>query len=226
MRRGLLFLAISLAAIPGIARAEVISFTRTVVADYEFSLLGGTAINPGPTTPFIPFQAVGDLTFELDPSLNDPGMPTTVPFLNVTGTLQGVSPAPFLPHVISPNVEFLGGELTDIVRDASGEVVSANVRDLSMRWEMVGTPLNLRLFTKVGQPFDAAVDSIPFAVGTVLAGAAEFEVFLDDGGSNPPVVIGRNRTLTVVPEPSSAALAGLGALGLGIAVARRRRTRA
>jgi MYXO-CTERM domain-containing protein len=218
-----LLCVLSLLSLPGVVSAESVRFSQDLVADYEFSLVGGTAINPGPTTPFIPFQARGVLTFELDPSLNDSGRPTTVPFVNVTGTLLGVFPAAFLPHVISPDVEFLGGVLTNIVRDSNGEVTSANVQDLSMRWELVGTPLNIRLFTKVGLPSDGAVTSIPFAEGTVLAGAAEFEVFLDDGGSDPLVAMGRNRTLTSVPEPSAAALAGMAALTLGLAAARRRR---
>jgi len=177
MRRGLLLCVLSLLSLPGVASAESVRFSQDLVANYEFSLVGGTAINPGPTTSFIPFQARGVLTFELDPSLNDPGRPTTVPFVNVTGTLHGVFPAAFLPHVISPDVEFLGGVLTNIVRDSNGEVTSANVQDLSMRWELVGTPLNIRLFTKVGLPFDGTVTSIPFAEGMVLAGAAESEVF-------------------------------------------------
>jgi hypothetical protein len=204
---------VAISALPGTAKAEFLSFTQTVVADFEFSLLGNTPLNNGPATPFIPFQAIGSLTFQLDPSLNDPGRPTTVPFTNLTGHIEGVSPAPFLPYTISPDVEFLGGQLTDIVRDLNGEVVSANIKDLSARWEMIG-PGGLRLFTKVGLPFNGVISSLPLAMGTVIGGAADFEVFLDDGGSNPLVVIGRNRTLTVVPEPSGAALLGLGSLAL------------
>ncbi len=222
MRRRLLISLAAILLIPSVVHAGDLSFNETMVANFEFSLLGGTVINPGPTTPFIPFEAIGNLTFTLDASINDPSK-TTVPFTNVTGMLSGVSPPPFLPYVISPNLEFLGGELTNIVRDINGNLVSADVADLSMRWTMVGTPYNLTLFTKDGLPFDGSVNSIPFSYGTVLAGAADFNVYLDDGGSNPLVVIGRNRTLTAVPEPSSAILAGLAALGVGAVMARRRR---
>ena len=65
MDQRLLHAALTLLTLPLALRAEVLTFTRTVVADYEFSLLGGTPLNPGPTTPFIPFRAVGDLTFSV-----------------------------------------------------------------------------------------------------------------------------------------------------------------
>jgi hypothetical protein len=219
--RTLIFVA-ALLYFPGLVHASDLTFTENLVANFEFSLIGGTVINPGPTTPFIPFEAIGSLTFVLDPSLNDPSQPTTVPFTNVTGSLAGVSPPPFLPYTISPNLQFLGGNLTNIVRDGSGNVISADVSDLSMRWDMIGTPDNLTLFTKDGLPFNGSTSSIPFSYGTVLAGAADFNVYLDNGGSDPLVVIGRNRTLTAVPEPNSAALAGLAAFTLGAVMAVRR----
>jgi hypothetical protein len=226
MRRRLFLCAAAFLALPAIARAESTTFTRTIVADFEFSLVAGTDFNPGPVdSPFIAFQAVGDLTFQLDASLNDPSLPTTVPFLNATGVLQGTMPLDFGPFTISPNVAFLGGELTNIVRDGSGEVISADVRDLLMEWELIGPGFG-RLYGKVGLDFDADGVSIPFADGTLLYGPTPFDVYSDDGdgdlSNDVLVAIGRNRTLRVVPEPSSAALLALGAAG-SLAVARRRR---
>jgi hypothetical protein len=230
MCRRLTLGAILLAALPATVRAELLTFTRTVVADYEFSLLGGTPLNPGPTTPFLPFRAVGELTFELDPSLNDPSMPATVPFVGATGILQGVPPSPAatLPHTISPNVAFLGGSLTNIVRDGDGEVISADVSDLSMEWELIGTSpgFPVRIYSRGGLPFSAVGVAIPFLAGTRLADATVFNGYLDDGDGDPTndpvVVLGRNRVLTVVPEPSSAALIGMGALAAALASACRR----
>lgn len=216
MARVVLLGVVALVTLPTLARAGVIQFTSTVVADYEFSLLGRTPLNPGETTPFIPFRAFGDLTFTLSSALNDPTQ-TTVPFLNVTGVLQGIPPSPeaSLPHTISPNVEFLSGTLTNITRDASGRVIAADVVNLSMRWELIGTgsAFPVRLYTKDGLPFDAQGVTIPFSVGTVLRGPAVFDVYLDDGDGNPtndPLVVqGRNRTLTVVPEPASVGMWGM-----------------
>ena len=224
MRYRTLICVAALLSFPGLVRASDLTFTENFVANFQFQLLGGTVINPGPTTPFIPFEAIGSLTFTLDPSLNDPSQPTTVPFTNVTGLLAGVSPPPFLPYTISPDVQFIGGDLTNIVRDGSGNVTSANVTNLSMRWDMVGTPGNLTLFTEDGLPFDGSTNSIPFSYGTVLAGPEPFTVYLDSPAlGNPLVVIGQDRTLTAVPEPSSATLAGLAALTVGVVMARRRR---
>ena len=207
------------------------SFDLAVVADYEFALLSSTPLNPGEgMTPFIPFQAKGVLTFSLDEdAINDPSA-TTVPFTDVTGVLDGVSPVPFLPHQISPNLGFLGGNLTNIVRDSSGFITSATVEDLSMLWELTGTPGGgpaVRLFTKVGLPFSGDVDGLPVSPGTVIAGADPFEVFLDLGGGDSLLaVIGQNRTLTVVPEPGTLTLYCLAASGLAaVGVWRRQRYR-
>jgi hypothetical protein len=235
MCRAALFCALLAAGAPMSAQAAVLSFASTVQADYEFSILGGTPINPGSTTPFIPFRAIGNLTFELSPLLNDPSMPTSVPFVDVTGVLDGIppSPPPTLPHVISPNLEFIGGDLINIVRDGSGNVVSADVSGLEMRWTLVGSSpmFPVTLYTQEGLPFDATNVSIPFQPGTVLAGAAPFNIYLDDGDGDPSndslVAIGQNRTLTVtaaVPEPSSAVVM-IGLIGSAAFARRLRRFR-
>ncbi len=221
--------------------AEDTTFVLPIRADYELNVLGGTSLNPGPDTGYLPFRAQGDMTFVLDASLNNPAMPTTVPFLSVTAQLTGLPPSPpaFLPHILSPNVAFFGGNLTNIVRDAAGEVTSADVDNLQMQWELLGQgPLTgIRLETggslvdpTSNIPFFGSIHAIPFALGDVIQGPdagnsfnKDFEVFRTDDPANPMelVAYGRKRTLTVVPEPSGGMLSIL--LGVGSAALRRRR---
>ena len=150
-----LLCGVVVAAWPAGTHAAPIQFTQTFVADYEFNILGGTSLNPGPATGFIPFRAIGDLTFQLDPGINNPAL-TTVPFVNMTGSLPGVPPSPpfTLPHAISPNLEFIGGQLTNIVRDSNGNVTSADVVNLESRWTLT-TP-GFTLYTKVGLPLTSS----------------------------------------------------------------------
>ncbi len=227
MRRSLTISCLLLLLGSPLVAGELTTFTVSVIADFELSLLGDTVINPGGQTPFLAYRAFGDLTFELDPSLNDPSNPTTVPFLNVTGTLTGTPPSPVLPFTLSPDLEFIGGELTNIVRDADGEVISADISGLSMRWILFSPALPGPLYTIVGLPFDATITSIPFSVGTVLSGPDEFEGYLDlgPGTESPLVALGRNRTLTVVPEPSAFVSLATSSIALGALLGGWRRRR-
>ena len=201
------------------------TFESQVIANFEFNLLSSGPLGGAgfPEDVFIPFQARGTFSFELDDALDDPAA-TTAAFVSVTGTLDGVSPAAFLPFEIRP-IEFLSGSLTNIERDGGGNVTSADVEGLSMEWEMLAAPSGnaIRLYTRGGLPFDGQIDSIPFSEGTTLAGPDEFEGFLETGnGVNDPLaIIGRNRTLTVVPEPTSLAILGT-AFGLIAFFGRRR----
>lgn len=221
MRYRAIFTAAALLLLPGIVRAGGLTFTQDFVADFQFDVLGGTAINPGPDTGYLPYQAVGALTFTLDPAINDPTQ-TTVAITGVTGTLTGdIAPPGFPAFTISPDVQFLGGELTDIVRDGLGNVISAQVSDLSMVWDMVvETPTPITIVSVGGLPFEGAISSLPLSYGTVLSGDAVFTGTLVGGGPDI-VVMGQDRTLTAVPEPGSGVLAGL-AVALVAAVAARR----
>ncbi|MCA9131060.1 MAG: hypothetical protein KDB22_28445 [Planctomycetales bacterium] len=209
-------------------------FSSTLQADFEFEVVDGplsaiSGINAGD---ILPFRALGSLEFTLDDSV--PGA-TSMAFTDVTGTLTGVSPGPFLPFEITPDVQFVGGSLDDIVRDGGGQIVSANVVGLQMLWEMTGNPAilggaDVLLYGTDPLEFNGAISAIPFAFGDVLFGPDDFEVFLDMGlgnpglpGGDPLAVIGRNRFLTAVPEPSCLCLLAI-ACGT-IAVGRRRATR-
>ena len=213
MRIRVLICVAILSLVTGVVRAGDVTFTQDFQANFEFDILGATPINPGGATGFLPYEAFGALTFTLPSSINDPTQ-TTVPFTNPTGILHGVSPI-LGPYSISPDVQFLGGDLTNIVRDGSGNVISADVSNLSMRWDLIAFGGSLTVFTLDGLPFSGPITSIPFSYGTVISGPDQFNVYFDAGGTDFLVAYGRDRTLTAVPEPGSAALAGIAALAVG-----------
>src|SRR5262245_60814797 len=109
----------------GGVRAGDVTFTQDFVANFDFDLLGGTSINPGPDTGYLPYEAVGSISFTLDSAINDPSQ-TTVAITNAVGSFTGVPPLWLGPYSISPNIQFLGGDLTNIVRDG-GHITSADV---------------------------------------------------------------------------------------------------
>ncbi len=216
--------AAMIVALPTLVQAGSVTFTENFVADFDFNVLGGTSINPGPESGFVLYQAVGALTFTVNSSINDPGA-TTVPITNVQGTLTGDFPGTSNPFTISPDLQFLTGDLTSIVRDGSGNIISANVSDLSMRWTLVAFGGALMLYTLDGLPFNGPVSSVPFAHGDVISGPDQFNVYTSYNGSDELVAYGRDRTLTAVPEPGSGMLAGLAVVGFGATLWRRRKRR-
>ena len=168
---------------PGLVHAGDLTFTQSFVANFDFDVLGGTPINPGPATGFQPYEAIGALTFTLDSSINDPSQ-TTVPFTNVTGTLNGVYPSSLVPYTISPDVQFIGGDLTNIVRNGSGNVISADVSDLSMRWDLIAFGGGLNAFHARWFAIRRFHHIHSVLVNTVLSGASQFNVYLDYGGTD------------------------------------------
>lgn len=206
-----------------------LAFRNLIRADFEFEVVDGplSSLTGIPAGAVIPFTALGYMEFTL---ADAPSNATTIPFVDATGELPGVSPSAFQPFAIRP-IEFVGGELTNIVRNGSGDIVSADVSNLVMFWEMTGTPAILggqevRLYGTTPLDFNGSVRGTPFANGDVIAGPSDFNVLLDLGlGDQDPLVsIGRNRTLTAVPEPGSLWVWGLMAVGL-FAARRRFRTR-
>ncbi len=227
MRRAFLVGALVLCVQAGVARAGI-SFTNEFVADFQFSFPAGSPFNhTNVDTPYIPFEAVGALTITVDNSLNDPSKPTTVAITGFSGSLEGVSPNAFLPYSIDPNVSFVGGSLTNIVRDGSGNVTSADITGLSAYWEMLAP--GIRLYGSAPLVFNGSISGLPLKTGDIIAGPDPFNVYLDLGNPNtdPLAAIGRNRTLTAttVPEPASLVMLALGVPAfLAVACVRRKRS--
>ena len=196
-------------AVSGTTARAAIVFTNDFKADFRFTVVDGPLAGLGVGN-VLDFDARGPLTFTIDDSIPNA---TTMNFTNVTGTLTVIGPAGFAGSTLTPNLQFVGGQLTSIVRGPGGVVTSGNVTDLRMRWEMFSGPT--RLYTRDSLPFDGTISSLPFTSSNFLAGPANFDVFLDAGlgAADPLAVIGSNRFLTVVPEPSSLALLTLGGLG-------------
>ena len=203
--------AIALAALSGSSARAAIVFSNDFKADFRFTVVDGPLAGLGVGT-VLDFDARGPLTFTLDDSVPNAA---TMNFTNVTGTLNVIGPAAFAGSTLTPNLQFVGGQLTNIVRGPGGVVTSGNVTDLRMRWEMFSGPT--RLYTRDSLPFNGTISSLPFTTSNFLAEPANFDVFLDAGlgAADPLAVIGSNRVLTVVtvPEPSSLALLTLGGLG-------------
>ena len=219
MRNRSWLVAMALMLVPSAVRAGDVTFTQDFVAKFDFDLLGGTSINPGPATGYLPYQADGSITFTLDTTtLTDPSQ-TTIAITNAVGSFTGVPPLWLGAYSISPNIQFIGGELTNIVRDGSGNITSADVTGLSMQWELVAGGGAVVIYSDGGLPFNGTVHSIPFTNGDVITGPDPVAGILP--GTSTVVAYVENRTLTAVPEPGSAIPAGIAVVGLGAALLRR-----
>jgi hypothetical protein len=186
------------------ANADLV-FTNELRANFTFTPVDGNVL--GLDTDPLNFTALGALTFNLSDIDSN-----TMAFTDVTGGFTVTGPVGFEGAQLGP-FQFDSGQLQNIVRDGGNNIISANVVDLRMFWEMEFA--GLRLYTKDSLPFNGSITGTPFGLGDVLSGPLEFDVFLDMGNAatDPLVVIGKNRFLTAVPEPGSVILLLLGGFG-------------
>ncbi len=161
-------------------------------------------------------EALGTMRFTIDDIA--PGQ-TTANILGAVsiGRLEGIVPGPFFS--ISPNVQFVRGTLNNI-QQSGGVVTSADIEDLDMVWDMVLTTAGgtARVVSAAVLPFNGTVSGLPFGMDDELVGTpGSVDGLLDIGGGNfdpNPAIAVSNRTLTVVPEPTSGAFALLCVAGL------------
>jgi hypothetical protein len=198
-------LAVAWLSVPDSTANADLVFANELRANFTFTPVEGNVL--GLPTGALDFTALGSLTFNLSDIDSD-----SEAFTDVTGKFTVTGPAGFEGAQLRP-FQFDSGQLQDIVLDGGNNIISANVVDLRMFWEMEFA--GLRLYTKDSLPFNGSITGTPFGLGDVLSGPLEFNVFLDTGnGANDPlVVIGSNRFLTAVPEPGSVILLVLGGFG-------------
>lgn len=234
----ILAIAAGLVSLPQ-ATGAIVEFESQIQADFTFAATAaGEAAFGAPAGVPLPLRALGTMSFSID----DDGTSTTVPFVNATGQLPGVTPptpANFLPFYITP-VRFDGGSLTNITRDGSGRIISGSVSNLAMPWEMVGTGTNAGVFLYGDQAttpllFNGDINiehsgaTSKLTLGSQLSGLDPFNIYMFQSGdranqlpgTDPLVFVGGNRFLTAVPEPSAASL---GLLAFAIGLTRRRRS--
>ena len=198
-------LAVASLSVPDSTANADLVFTNALRANFTFTPVEGNVLDL--PTDALNFTAVGALTF----SLSDIDS-TSMAFTDVTGGFDVTGPVGFEGAQLGP-FQFESGQLQDIVLDGGNNIISANVVDLRMFWEMEFN--GLRFYTKDSLPFNGSITGTPFGLDDVLSGPLEFDVFLDMGNvaTDPLVVIGSNRFLTAVPEPGSVILLMLGGFG-------------
>ena len=123
-------------------------------------------------------------------------------------------------------MQFLGGDLTNIVRDGNGNVIAGDVSDLSMRWNLIAFGSALKRSSRwTGCRSTVSLLRSRSRVVMCCRGPPGSMCISIIGGTDILVAYGEDRTLTAtaVPEPTSAVLAGLAVI-IVAAVGRKRRT--
>lgn len=162
-----------------------------------------------PTDVPIPAKARGFMRFEIEDITSSTTEADILGAVSL-GRLIGFDPGPFFS--ISPNVEFIGGTLTNIVQ-TNGAVTSATVNNLEMIWDMELTlpSASARVVSESGLGFSGDVTGIPYLDGDTLVGpdGESVDGLLDLGNgefdANPAIAVS-NRRMIAVPEPSAGIL--------------------
>ncbi|MCA9185923.1 MAG: hypothetical protein R3E01_36615 [Pirellulaceae bacterium] len=208
------FASLSAITLPAVAQLPT-EFTIPIRPDYELVLFPGTPFNMGTENLVVPFSPLGEMGFSMaGNAINDP-LATSADFTNISDEFAGnFSGTPYDLRII----QFLGGGLSNIVRNGSADIQSADVSFTAIFEQKLGpgSPEEVRVFGGE-MTFIGTVDAFPFDEGTAFGSPSFVDLFLDTG-NNTSVQIGgvQNRFLTVVPEPGSVALALFAIVGLSV----------
>jgi hypothetical protein len=170
----------------------------------------------------LPLSALGSFTVGWGDDTNNDA---TVDLESFSAEFEGVFPAPYrLTGAGSGPGASFSGQLTNIV-ESGGQLVSADLvlmTTFSLEFMIPGLSANPTLYTKDLSTFTGEVQAGGAALGEVFVSVGETEVFFATGDpdGDPLSGVSFGRTVTAVPEPSTALSLGL---LVGLAGIQRRR---
>ncbi|WZO98627.1 PEP-CTERM sorting domain-containing protein [Isosphaeraceae bacterium EP7] len=212
------------------ARAEPIvpgSFTVSVFNQQSIELFAGTPFNPG-TDPFtVTVLASGSLTVKYSAQVGN------VINIDVSARLSGVFPSPLQPIPFeilagTPDLPPSLGVISNVVQNpndpgfatgSASSFVSGDSSTVSFFKQVLPDGTTIYSDPDPAAIFTASLTGLPYPVGTTFVSPERLNLYLQLGPGFDPtrdLLIGQsfNRSLTVVPEPSSVlmVLTGMGVL--------------
>lgn len=209
------------------------------VAIQSIELFPGTPFNPGTAPLTVQLTATG--SFVLDRAAQTGStINFTIPDAQFRGVLPGpLPPLPFDLLAGTPDLHPSTGAITNVVQDPARPGFSTGAPSSFVSGEFTANtyfklvlPGGVTIYSDPNQAavFTAALTALPPPDGTVFANPAPVNLYLQIGPGFDPTrdpVIGQSfdRTVTVIPEPSTAALCLAGAVIMGVGRWRNRRPR-
>ncbi|MFN7730944.1 MAG: hypothetical protein ACK5OB_03520 [Pirellula sp.] len=205
------------------------SLTIQSRADQTIRLFPGTPLNPGVGAIDVPTSATGSFSFSWAAQNVGEDFATLTSF---TASFQSAPTDPLGSYTLTaPAADGFAGRLKDIV-ESGGNLISATLEvDTTFQVVLAGLPPLFTIHNPVGPAEDkyarftgAITPNTPF--GTVFTSLGTTNVYVNLGGG--PVVVAQSfdRTVSVVPEPTTGMIASVLAGVPIIGIWRRRRAQA
>ena len=232
-------LFVALLALPAEAWAGPIQsgqFTVEVALRQSVELFPGTPFNPGPTSLTVQADAKGVLTVTRQQQVGSTIL--TSPFAHLSGVFP--APLPPIPYEIfagTPDLIPSQGVISNVVQNpldpgfATGDpssFVSGDFREEAYFKQVLPGGTTIYSDPNTAAIFTAHLTGLPYREGTTFTSPGRLNLYLQLGPGFDPtrdLLIGQSfdRTLTVVPEPTSLGLLAAGVLGLTGYVGKRRK---